>query len=63
MIEGTATGMGMGGELNPYVRFPDQSGFTQGTATISARSQCRINEGCSLSTLTEDLRSKTFTLR
>lgn len=34
VIEGTATGMGMGGELKPYVRSPGQSGFTQGSATI-----------------------------
>ena len=33
-VSGTATGMGMGGGLNPYVRTAGQSGFIQGSATI-----------------------------
>ena len=33
-VEGTATGMGMGGELKPYVRTAGQSGVIQGSARI-----------------------------
>ena len=34
VIEGTATGMGMGGLLSPYVRQAGQPGFTKGSTTI-----------------------------
>ena len=34
VVKGSATGMGMGGELNPYLRLAGEFGFTQGSATI-----------------------------